>query len=92
MLIIYKFLLGIVFGIIFTVIYELIYNLIKRRRKGKELLLTIKGYHIHHSSLGLIPIILDIFFKTYYLIGFGVGIIIWHTISEKKFVFIDKIN
>jgi len=92
MLFIYKIILGLIAGIIFTILYELIYKIIKKRRKGKELLLIVKGYHVHHSNIGLIPIVIDIFLRTYYLLGFGIGIIIWHTISEKRFVFVDKIN
>ena len=92
MLFIYKPIIGLVIGIIFTIIYEFIYGFITKLRKGCMPLLIIKGLHIHHSNLGLIPIILDIFLRTYYLAGFGIGIIIWHTISEKKFVFVEKIN
>lgn len=55
-----------------------------------------KGYHIHHSmwgvaALALTPMTLSNIFETVALVGFGIGIIIEHTISD-SFVFINKIN
>lgn len=55
-----------------------------------------KGYHFHHSLYGLAmfaltPITFGNIFETLGLIGFGLGIIIEHTIHD-SFVFINKIN
>ena len=92
MLFIYKIIIGVIAGIIFTIIYEFIHGFITKQRKGNMPLLIIKGLHIHHSIIGVILVILDLFLRTYFLLGFGLGIIIWHTISERRFVFVEKIN
>lgn len=53
-----------------------------------------KGYHFHHSMYGLtslfvVPFTLTHFIVTMALIGFGLGVIIDHTIEE-GFIFITK--
>lgn len=53
-----------------------------------------KGYHFHHSVYGLTSFIMVPFTLTHFtislaLIGFGLGVIIDHTIEE-GFVFITK--
>ncbi len=54
------------------------------------------GYHIHHSVLGILSIvwgIYSLFSKSgnpYFLIGLGLGIIVIHTIADKRLVFIER--
>ncbi len=52
------------------------------------------GYHFHHSLFGLlaflfIPIFRSDSNKTFFIVGFGLGVILQHTIKE-RFVFITK--
>jgi hypothetical protein len=49
----------------------------------------IFGYHFHHSILGLIVIFIGIYKKLSFLIGFGIGIIFVHTITDGNFVFVN---
>ncbi len=56
---------------------------------------TIKGYHIHHTFLGLIafslsPFTLSDITRFFQIIGFGVGMIIEHTFIDDGFVLITK--
>lgn len=55
-----------------------------------------KGYHLHHSMYGLAlfaltPITVGNLVETLAVVGFGLGIIIEHTIHD-GFVFVNKIN
>ncbi len=91
-------LLSILTGLAITWIFEYILETNKSLRnkyyKHKEIIL---GYHIHHSNYGLALFAASLI--TYYLgyanaslilFGLGIGIILMHTISEKKLVFIDR--
>lgn len=49
------------------------------------------GYHIHHSFYGLLIFLVG-FIRFPFLIGFGLGMIVSHTVSDKKLLFIEKIN
>ena len=84
------FLFAILTGYIFSD-----YIIVKKARKyhsiGRK-----KGYHIHHSTYGLVcclvaPFIANNIFETIFFMGFGLGIIIEHTLHE-RFVFIEKEN
>lgn len=55
------------------------------------------GYHVHHSIMGLAVIAFGgVAFLPYgadvalSMAGFGIGIIIMHTISSKRFIFIER--
>jgi len=55
-----------------------------------------KGYHVHHSVYGLatfffIPITIQNAFETVCFVGFGVGIIVEHTLHD-GFVFISRVH
>ena len=92
------FLLSILAGLVITFIFEYILKTNKKlRNKYYRHKNVIFGYHVHHSNYGLALFVAG--FITYafsyptaplVLFGMGVGIILMHTISEKKFVFIDK--
>lgn len=85
-------------GIAITWIFEYILktNHVLREKYYKQNNI-IFGYHVHHSNYGialfvsaLITLKLNYPTAPLVLFGMGIGIIIMHTISEKKFVFIDK--
>ena len=91
-------LLSVFAGLAITWIFEYILktNHVLREKYYKQNNM-IFGYHVHHSNYG-IALFISIaitFFLNYksaslILFGMGIGIILMHTISEKKFVFIDR--
>lgn len=71
------------------------YILLKKTKRWHHIGIK-KGYHIHHSVWGiavfaLTPLTMSNILETVALVGFGIGIIIEHTISD-SFVFINKIQ
>ncbi|MBM3206250.1 MAG: hypothetical protein FJZ43_01345 [Candidatus Staskawiczbacteria bacterium] len=55
------------------------------------------GYHVHHSTVGLLVIVAGVFAFIYGTLsvslgvaGFGAGIVLMHTISSRRFVFIER--
>ena len=91
-------LISILTGIVITWIFEFTLRTNKNfHKKYYEQNNIIFGYHVHHSNYGIALFVSSLitFFLNYksaslFLFGIGMGIIIMHTISEKKFVFIDK--
>jgi hypothetical protein len=89
------FLKGLIIGAIFNGLIQVIGYLFFRHLWDHPKL--IFGYHIHDSVLGLLLILIGIimwFLNIYshlnlFLVGFGLGIIIAHTIAG-GFVFIEK--
>lgn len=92
------FLLNVLIGTMATWIFELILQTNKKLRdryyRRHEVLF---GYHVHHSTIGLLVIVVGVFAFIYStpavslgLAGFGVGIILMHTISSRRFVFIER--
>jgi hypothetical protein len=90
--------IGIIYGIAATLLFEFILKTNKKLRhryySHHEILF---GYHIHHSMYGLMFILVAVILYTnkdipdaLFCASFGVGIIIQHTISDRKFVFIEK--
>ncbi len=76
------FLLGFLLGLIFdnaAVLYS---------RKRKKF--SVFGLRIHHTVYGLLFIMLGFFAYTFFLFGFGLGIIFWHTTRLKKLVFVER--
>lgn len=53
--------------------------------------ITFFGLHVHHSFFGLVITLLGLV-RLPFLIGFGLGMIIEHTITDKKLVFIEKVK
>ena len=60
---------------------------ISNRRKIK---FSVGKVRIHHSFHGIILIIIGIFIYRELLIGLGLGLVIGHTIRNKKIEFIEK--
>jgi len=95
---IYILLLSTLVGLAITFIFEYTLKTNKSlRNKYYRQKNVVLGYHIHHSNYGLalffaalITNILGYSTAPLVLFGMGIGIILMHTISEKKFVFIDK--
>ena len=96
--IILLFLADLLFGIMITWLFELI---LKSNKKLKDRYYRrhkiFFGYHIHHSIYGILAIIASVvlFFineKSAFLfwLAFGIGIIVMHTISSGRFIFIEK--
>lgn len=94
------FLTTLLIGIAITFIFEFILKTNKRLKerhyRRHEILF---GYHVHHSTIGLLLIavstvlfLLDKETSSLSTLGIGVGIIVMHTISSRRFVFIEKEN
>lgn len=92
------FLIGFLLGIIATWLFEVVLKTNKKLKnryyRHHEILF---GYHVHHSLYGILFIIISIilFFQNQkqaalFWLAFGIGIIILHTISSGRFVFIEK--
>lgn len=65
----------------------------------KKKLVIVKDFHIHHSIIGLLMFVaatysqkIDHTLTALALLGLGLGIIVQHTLSEKRFTFIDKVH
>jgi len=87
--IIINLLIGLVIGCVATIIYEYIFDLIWYLT-GKQPIISIFGWHLHHSLYGIFVIIIFfLLFINYIFLGIGLGVIIRHT-QDEKFVFIDR--
>ncbi len=89
------FLIGISLG---ALVSRFLYYLYESHTDKLEGITTPKGYHFHHSMYGIMaffvsPIMLNnsLVYAAILLVGFGLGLIIDHTIEE-GFVFISKIG
>ena len=92
-------LLGFVIGIICTFVLE---KVILGSKKLKQLFWDEKthylfyGYHMHHSPFGLVLLFSAIIVGLHavaialFLAGFGIGIIVMYTITDKRLVFIER--
>lgn len=82
---------GLLIGYAYVIIHELGGRFLKwELHKKHSVTVKIKGYHIHHSVIGVIFLALFIFFPNLIYLGIAIGIIIRHTQAEKRFVFIEK--
>jgi hypothetical protein len=94
-----SFIFGLIIGIVFTYILELILQSNKKlRQEFWEHHKPIFGYHFHHSVFGIPLIIVGLYFiynpvfNGLFLIGIGLGIIVWHNYTARHFIFIEKSN
>jgi len=85
-------------GVVATWLFE---QILKRNKKLKNRYYrhheVLFGYHVHHSVYGLACFIASIvlflshrYSSAIFWLAFGVGIIFEHTISDRKFVFMEK--
>ncbi len=92
------FILGLLSGLIITWLFELVLKTNKKLRKiYYQPHKIFFGYHIHHSTYSFLPFAWSIILflqnqklSALFAIGFAVGIIAMHTISDRRFVFIEK--
>ena len=87
--------LGFVLGFLIFTVVEILFSRNKvLRKKYWDNPRLIYGYHIHHSTWGLLFIIIGLFIKKssfgQELIGLGVAMIIVHTLFDGRLVFIEK--
>jgi hypothetical protein len=87
------FLLAVILGLLISRILSYIYD---SNPDKIDKLTTPKGYHLHHSMYGItsfvaVPFMFDHhhFATTLFLLGFGLGVILEHTI-QCGFVFLTK--
>jgi len=96
--IILLFSIGLFLGIIATLLFELILKTNKKLyHRYYQHHKIMFGYHIHHSTYGLIAILISVVLfltneisSAIFYLALGIGIIIVHTISDGRFVFIEK--
>jgi hypothetical protein len=88
------FLLGLFVTLLFEFVLKSNRKLRNRYYRHHEILF---GYHVHHSTFGLLAIVISLLLfmghqqtHAIFIFWFGVGIIVLHTISDGKFVFIEK--
>tara|TARA_Y100000310_G_C20499062_1_gene723007 strand:+ start:592 stop:852 length:261 start_codon:yes stop_codon:yes gene_type:complete len=80
----YLIILGLLIGIIVDFVLAFI-------DKGKQRTIKTKNYNIriHHCTLGVISMIIGIFYNPQLFVSFGIGIILSHTIRTKEFKIIE---
>ncbi len=92
------FIEGLLSGLIVTWLFELVLKTNKKlREKYYQHHKIFFGYHIHHSAYSFLPFVWSIILfsqnqklSALFALGTAVGIIVMHTISDSKFVFIEK--
>lgn len=83
--------LGLIIGLFLTGLFEyIIYFNFQNIWNNPKMYF---GYHVHHSVLGLVSIVIGLIFLkklkiAYFLIGLGLGIILIHTITDGRLIFI----
>lgn len=86
--------LGFVLGFLILTVIEILLSRNKvLRKKYWDNPRLVYGYHIHHSTLGLVLVVTGLIVKNsigQVLIGLGVAIIIVHTLFDGRLVFIEK--
>jgi len=95
---IFIFLIGLLFGMVITRLFEFILKTNKNlRNKYYKHHKIFWGCHIHHSTYGILFIVISIILflinqktSALFWLALGIGIIIIHTISDRRFIFIEK--
>lgn len=95
---IFLLIIGVALGVTITWLFELVLKTNKNlRKKYYSHHKIFWGYHIHHSTFGLAFILLNVILflidrKTtdLFYTALGIGIIIMHTISDGRIIFIEK--
>ena len=100
MQIVFLILIGLAVGIALTRIFELVLKTNKKlRTRYYKNHAIVWGYHIHHSTYGLLCFLISAFLffieekvMALFIMSFGAGIITMHTISDpqNRIVFIEK--
>ncbi len=72
-----RFVISFLFGFLAAALYE---SAMIRLFSGNGLI--ISGWRLHHSLYGLLFILLGLINKKVFLLGFGIGIIAQHTLTD----------
>ncbi len=83
------FILSLFLGIIFAFVYEIITGIIGKKLFHQESIILL-GYKLHHSLYGILSLFIFLFNKKIFYLGFGLGIILQHSITD-SFNFIQKV-
>lgn len=74
-------------GVLVTRLYE---------RLTRGMMVVIRGYHLHHSLYGVVLVLLAVLLREWVNpaipAGLAAGVIVQHTFSERRFVFIDRVR
>lgn len=81
--------LSFILGIIAAFVYESLAKPIGVNIFKKEALI-VSGYKLHHSLYGIFFLLFSLLSKKYFFLGFGLGIIFQHTITD-GFFFVQKV-
>jgi len=91
------FILWLLVGITATNLLEWILKSNKTiREKYWDHSIPVLGYHLHHSCLGLVLLVIGLLLvlrgdsRGTSCLGFGLGLILVHTFTDKKLVFVEK--
>lgn len=91
-----SFVKGLFTGLVGTSVFEaILYSVPYLRTNFWDNPKLIYGHHFHHSILGLLFILFGLFYfkkklhRGLFLIGLGFGIIIIHTVSDGRLIFIE---
>ncbi len=83
-----KLLFSVILGFISAFIWEFFSGKIIHQTA-----LILYGYRLHHSLYGIASILYGTTNKNHFLIGFGIGIIIQHTLTDGfRFISLEPIN
>lgn len=78
-----------ILGIIAAFVYESLAKSIGINIFKKEALI-VSGYKLHHSLYGVFFLLFSLVSQKYFFLGFGLGIIFQHTITD-GFLFFQKV-
>lgn len=92
------FCVSLIFGLLITRLFEKVLKNNKNfRQKYYKNHNIVFGFHFHHSTYGIFFIIISVLMLlidkvnlSIISVGFGIGIIIIHTISERRFIFVER--
>jgi len=95
---IYTFLISLISGLLATLLFETILKTNHRfRQKYYKNNNIVFGLHFHHSIYGVFCIVISMLLfliseinLSLIFIAFGIGIILMHTISERRFIFVER--
>jgi hypothetical protein len=82
-------LISFILGIVSAIIYESLAKIIGVNVFKKEAL-VVSGYKLHHSLYGVFFLLFSLVSKKYFFLGFGLGIIFQHTVTD-GFLFVQKV-
>lgn len=82
------YLYEIIDGLIFGILLDFLISFFSIH-KAKTYHMKIKGIIFHHSCLGLLLIIIYLFYNSLLILSIGIGIILAHSIRNKSLLFVE---